>query len=284
MIIDHKTFDLYGKMVFEKAIIKAPFSVPNPMPNEACFLYVRKGVGEAFSEIDSSVLQENESILMKCGSYLNRMLANGQEDVFEAIAVHFYPEVLFKIYDEGLPAFLKNSTENLPDKPSVKVPVDNLFQKFFEGIFYYFSNPELVNEELIILKLKELLLLLDNTKESDKLHHILSSLFAPQVHEFRSVIQGHLFSNLTVDQLANIAGQSLSGFKRMFKEVFGTSPARYIRKQRLDHAAELLTSSSHLSISEIAYECSFNDVANFSNCFKKQFGCAPSKYRMATKS
>ena len=279
MIIDHKTFDLYGKMVFEKAIIKAPFSVPNPMPDEACFLYVRKGVGQAFSEIDSHVLKENESILMKCGSYLNKMLANGKEGVFEAIAVHFYPEVLSKVYDDGLPAFLKNTSEDFPDKPSARVPVDDLFQKFFDGIFYYFSNPELVNEELVALKLKELLLLLDNTKESDKLHLILSSLFAPQVHEFKSVIHSHLFANLTIDQLAALAGFSRSGFKRKFREVFNTSPAKYIREQRLNHAAELLASSDHLTISEIAYQCAFNDVANFSSSFRKHFGHSPSEWK-----
>lgn len=279
MIIDHKTFDLYGKMVFEKAIIKAPLSVPNPMPDEACFLYVRKGVGQAYSEIDSHVLEENESILMKCGSYLNRMLENGKDGVFEAIAVHFYPEVLSKVYDDGLPAFLKNSSERLPDRPSAKVPNDDLFQKFFEGIFYYFSNPELVNDELIVLKLKELLLLLDNTKESDKLHLILSSLFTPQVHQFKSVVHAHLFDNLSIDQLASIAGFSRSGFKRKFQEVFDSSPARYIREQRLNHAAELLKSSDHLSISEIAYKCSFSDLANFSNGFKRHFACTPSEWK-----
>jgi len=278
MIIDHKTFDLYGKMVFEKAVIKPPFSIPNPMLDEACFLYIRKGVGEAFSEIDSTVLEENESILMKCGSYLNKALSNGKDEVFEVIAVHFYPDVLSRVFENELPAFLKSSGRELPTKPSVKIAKDDLFQKFFEGIFYYFQNPELVNEELITLKLKELLLLLDNTKESDKLHSILSSLFSQQAYSFRSVVQAHLYSDLSIEQLATIAGQSLSGFKRTFKEVFDVSPARYIRKERLNHAAELLMSTQK-SISEIAFECAFSDLANFSNSFKKQFGQAPSDYR-----
>lgn len=278
MIVDHKTFDLYGKMVFEKAIIKAPFSMPNPMQDEACFLYIRKGVGETFSEIDSTELEEHESILMKCGNYLNKALSNGNEEVFEAIAVHFYPDVLSRVFENKLPPFLKNSTAEFPKRPSVKVPKDDLFQKFFEGIFYYFQNPELVNEELITLKLKELLLLLDNTRESEKLHLILSSLFSQQTNVFKSVVQAHLYSDLTIDQLAAIAGQSLSKFKRTFREIFGSSPAKYIREERLSHAAELLKNTQK-SISEIAFECAFNDLANFSSCFKKQFGQAPSEYR-----
>ena len=279
MIIDHKTFDLHGKMVFEKAIIKAPFSKPNPMPDEACFLYVRKGLGVTYSENDFSEILENECLLMKCGSYLNKMLSNRSDGIYEAIAVHFYPETLQQVYDGDLPGFLKDSSGKLPDKPSVKIENNDLFQKFFDGIFYYFSNPELVNEELVILKLKELLLLLENTKESDKLHHILSSLFSPKSYSFRSIINTHLFDELSVKELAAISGQSLSGFKRKFAEVFDMSPAKYIKEQRLMKAAELLIARDGKSISEIAYECAFSDIASFSNSFKKQFGRSPSQYR-----
>ncbi len=279
MIIDHKTFDLHGKMVFEKAIIKAPFSKPNPMPDEACFLYVRKGLGVTYSENDFSEISENECILMKCGSYLNKMLSDRSDGIYEAIAVHFYPETLQQVYQGDLPEFLKNSSGKLPDKPAAKIENDDLFQKFFDGIFFYFSNPELVNEELVILKLKELLLLLENTKESDKLHHILSALFSQKSYSFRSIVQAHLFEALSIQELAAISGQSLSGFKRKFAEVFEKSPAKYIREQRLKKAAELLTARDGRSISDIAYECAFSDVASFSNCFKKQFKQTPSQYR-----
>lgn len=281
MIIEHKTFDLYGKKVFVKAVIKPPLTMPNPMLDEACFLYIRKGIGIAYSEADHITAYENEGILMKCGSYLNKMLTENEGDTYEAMAVHFYPEVLSKIYDCELPAFLKNKRGQLPQRPGTKIVLDDLFQKFFDSLLYYFSNPELVNEDLMSLKLKELLLLLDNTKESDKLHHILSSLFSPQAYSFKSIVESHLYDNLSIEDLAQIAGQSLSSFKRTFKEVFGSSPGKYIREQRLIRAADLLTTTRQ-SISEIAYTCAFNDLASFSNCFRRQFGCSPSDYRQAS--
>lgn len=279
MIIEHKTFDLYGKKVFVKAIIKAPLTMPNPMLDEACFLYIRKGIGIAYSETDRIEAYENEGILMKCGSYLSKMMSADEVGTYEAMAVHFYPEVLAKIYDSGLPAFLHSKNNVLPKKPGTKIVLDDLFQTFFDGLVYYFANPELVNEELMSLKLKELLLLLENTKDSDKLHQILSSLFSPQTYSFKSIIEAHLFDNLSVEDLATIAGQSLSGFKRTFKDIFGSSPGKYIREQRLLRAAELITSTDQ-SISEIAYSCAFNDLANFSTCFKQQFGCSPTEFRL----
>lgn len=281
MIIEHKTFDLYGKKVFVKAVIKPPLTMPNPMLDEACFLYIRKGIGIAYSETDHITAYENEGILMKCGSYLNKMLADSEDGTYEAMAVHLYPEVLSRIYDRELPAFLKNKIKSLPQKPGTKIVLDELFQKFFDSLLFYFANPELVNEELMSLKLKELLLLLENTKDSDKLHHILSSLFSPQTYSFKSIIESHLYDNLSIEDLAEIAGQSLSSFKRSFREVFDCSPGKYIREQRLARAAQLLTSTDQ-SISEIAYACAFNDLANFSNCFKQQYGCSPSDYRLTS--
>lgn len=281
MILEHKTMDLYGKMVFERAIVQTPFSVGNPMPDEACFLFVRKGIGAAYSEVEFMKIESGEGILMKCGSFLNQMLEGDEEGVYEAIAVHFYPEVLKKVYDNKMPSFLVSSDPlNNQEKPSVKLGQDQLFDKFFEGILYYFSNPSLVNEELIELKLKELLLLLENTHESEKLHLILANLFSPQTHSFKSIIESHFYSNLSLEELATLTSHSLSGFKRKFKEIYKCSPAKFIREQRLNRCAELLKSSS-LSISEIAFQCAFNDLAHFSNAFKQQFGCSPSEYRIS---
>jgi hypothetical protein len=43
MILEHQTLDLFGKMLFEKAKLRSPFHVPNPMPHEACFVYILEG-------------------------------------------------------------------------------------------------------------------------------------------------------------------------------------------------------------------------------------------------
>lgn len=40
MVLEHKRFDIYDKMIFEMVVLKPPFKVPNAMPNEAYFLCV----------------------------------------------------------------------------------------------------------------------------------------------------------------------------------------------------------------------------------------------------
>ena len=151
-------------------------------------------------------------------------------------------------------------------------------QTTLDGLVYYFGNPHLVNEELITLKLKEILLLLNNTTASEKLHQILANLFAPQVYSFKSIIEAHTYDNLTLEELSYMCGLSLSSFKRNFKAIYNDSPAKYIKDQRLDKASELLR-NIELSISEIAYKCAFNDLAHFSKSFRSRFNCTPKEYR-----
>lgn len=193
MVIEHKTFELFGKMVFERAILKTPFTVPNPMPDEACFLFVSEGAITSYSEEEKVTAHANEGILMKCGTFLGKMLNEKPNGTYEAMAVHFYPEVLEKVFETGLPSFLQDLDGTESNSSLVKVGADELFGKFFEGMIYYFSHPSLVNDELIVLKLKEILLLLSNTQESGKLKQLLSSLFAPQVYDFKKNCGGTSF-------------------------------------------------------------------------------------------
>lgn len=65
---------------------------------------------------------------------------------------------------------------------------------------------------------------------------------------------------------------------RLIKDATGMSLHRYLISLRMLHALKLLENTD-LSIREIAEECSFCDLAYFSQYFKKYFGKNPSHYR-----
>lgn len=115
MILEHKRYDLFGKMIFERAIIEPPFKKPNPMSNEACFLFVLEGVGVSISEIEKVEIQAKESVLMKCGNYIAKMLPSGTSKRYQAVAVRFHPDVLKKIYENDLPKFLTDEGKHGPE-------------------------------------------------------------------------------------------------------------------------------------------------------------------------
>ncbi len=266
-------------MLFEKAIIRPPFKKPHPMPDEACFLYILDGQNQTISENSVTLASEREALLMKCGSYYTRMLPSDKTGLYEAVAIHFYPEVMKKIYKDQLPYFLK--IENHAQSLNItKLQSDEMIQKYIENVLFYFKHPEIVTEELLELKLKEIMVLLGNSNRSKEVREILNSLFTPRAFSFKEVIHAHIFSNLSLEELAEITNLSVSSFKREFKKIYQDSPANYMRSKRLEKAKDLLL-MSELTISEIAYDCGFNDLTGFSRSFKEKFGESPSEYKMS---
>lgn len=71
----------------------------------------------------------------------------------------------------------------------------------------------------------------------------------------------------------------------LYKKLFtlsGRTPIEFIRKVRLEHAAQLLEKTDK-TIAEIAYESGFNNPKYFSRYFKEQYHMLPSAYQAAAK-
>ncbi len=278
MILDHRKYELFGKIAFEKVILVPPASKPYPMDNEACFLYVMEGEMESFSAIDRAGCRAEESLLMKCGNYLSRMIPTNTSGNYQAFAVHFHPDVLKKVYGNDLPGFLKQPGAASTTTSMVKIKGEELLARYIDSFLFYFENPELVTEDLLILKLKEIILLLHKTSNATAIREILSGLFSPTAYSFKQIVEAHLYSDLSLAEFAELNNMSLSSFKREFKKHYGESPAGYIRLRKLEQAARLLTLSDK-RISDIAFDCGFNDLAHFSKIFQENYGEAPSRYR-----
>ena len=91
-------------------------------------------------------------------------------------------------------------------------------------------------------------------------------------------IESHFMEELSVKQLASIAGFSPRHYTRRFFEIKQSTPVQYINVLRLQKASYYLKSSD-LSISTIASQCGFSDSNYFSRQFKKHFHISPTRYR-----
>jgi AraC-like DNA-binding protein len=167
----------------------------------------------------------------------------------------------------------------ISNKASEKINNDFLIQKYIEGLLFYFENPTLVNEDILILKLKEIVLLLSQTQNAEAIQVILSQLFSPATYTFKQIIEAHLYSQSSIEELANENNLSLSSFKREFAKLYNDTPANYIKNKKLEKAAELLLASNE-RISDIAFDCGFNDIANFTKSFGEKYHTTPTNYRL----
>ena len=84
--------------------------------------------------------------------------------------------------------------------------------------------------------------------------------------------------NLNIDVIAAQFGIGRTNFYRKVRELMGMSPNDYLRKCRMERAAEMLR-STELPIADVCTQVGMPDAQYFSRVFKSYFGMPPSAYR-----
>jgi len=279
MIIDYRKIDLFGKSFIQRIVLKPPFEFTFPVSEQACFLYMYQGEMQYQFDDEHLKIPNKYSLFLNCINSGRKIHNSNSRSNGEIVIVTFHPDILKKIYDRELPPLLQRPRNTISNLSSEKINNDFLIQKYIEGLLFYFENPSLVNDDILILKLKEIILLLSQTKNAEAIQVILSQLFSPATYTFKQIIEAHLFSQVGIDELARKTNLSLSSFKREFTKLYNDSPASYIKTKRLEKAAELLLASDK-RITDIAFDCGFNDLANFTKSFHDKYNITPTNYRV----
>lgn len=280
MIEDQITFEYQGIVLIEKIKISTPLKYDATFQNRGCFIYFKERGPKLLSPENNVQLKGQEAVLLKCGSHFLDILKQTNDEEIEVIIIHLYPDLLKKLYIKELPALLKKRGSS---SQSQVVASSNIISKFIESLDFYFQNPTLVNDDLLELKIKELILLLVQSKNINSIQELVVDLYSSKTIDFKEIIKLHLYSNLSIEELARLCNMSLSSFQREFKKEFNDTPNNFINTKKLEKAKELL-SIADLSISEIAYEIGFNDPLYFTRFFKNNTGDSPTKYRSKNKS
>jgi AraC-like DNA-binding protein len=91
-------------------------------------------------------------------------------------------------------------------------------------------------------------------------------------------IDEELDSNLSLKDLASLAGLSIPHFCRAFRQSTGFPPYALIIHRRIERAKALLR-HSQMTITEVALVCGFSGSSHFSNIFRREVGTTPGEYR-----
>lgn len=84
--------------------------------------------------------------------------------------------------------------------------------------------------------------------------------------------------DIPLPRIANEANMAVTTFCNFFKEHYRVTFVEYLNSIRVGHACRLLAEENR-NIVEVAYECGFNNLANFNRQFKKIKTMTPSEYR-----
>lgn len=108
---------------------------------------------------------------------------------------------------------------------------------------------------------------------------------APQSDRIQKVLtyaRAHLTTELSVEQLADVANLSPRQFSRAFRAETGQSPAKAIENLRVE-AARLLMEEGQLPIDSVARETGFVDRERMRRAFLRAFGQPPQAIRRAAR-
>ena len=272
------SLDLFGHTFAECLTLDQPYRVNRDMRNDACLAYIQAGEQELFSPTRKIVVKDNESILMKCGSYIANFKEVTPTSQFKSVVFHLDPETIGKAFTNDDLNFLRVSRSRSPIDPALKINQNDLLDGFVVSMMPYFNNPTLASEELLLLKLKELIYILSDSGKNELVTQIIGTVYIPEDIAFDQIINANLYNNLSIPELAHLTLRSESTFKRDFKNWYNENPGKYFKTKRLQKASELLKDTS-LQIIEIAWDCGFESGAHFSDSFNNHFGKSPKEYR-----
>src|SRR5690606_30301422 len=178
---------------------------------------------------------------------------------------------VFQKYQLPVIATTPDTTDTL-----IPLPESDVLDTYFHSVLSYFKHPVPPPESLLKIKFEELLVSIISTNLYDPLNNYLRGLCLTSKCSIKEVMEANFFCNLTLDEFARLCCRSLSAFKREFKEVFNTTPGRWLLEKRLEYGHYLLQTTD-MSIDEICTISGFENRSHFNRTFKERFALSPGK-------
>lgn len=101
-----------------------------------------------------------------------------------------------------------------------------------------------------------------------------------RIHAILNYLQDNYGFDITVADMADIAGVSTRECSRCFKTQLGTTPMVYLLNLRISKACEMLQSTDH-AIGHIAMSCGFSSASYFTKLFREKMGMTPREYKVS---
>ncbi len=96
-------------------------------------------------------------------------------------------------------------------------------------------------------------------------------------------VKNNFQEDIPLAEIADMVSMTVPSFCRYFKKITNKTFVQFVNERRLVHASKLLTEQT-MSISEVCFECGFNNFSHFNKSFKAFTGQNPSDYRKQLKT
>ncbi len=100
----------------------------------------------------------------------------------------------------------------------------------------------------------------------------------PEMYKIVQFARSNYRNKVSVVDMAEQGGISVSSQERLFRKTFGLTPSMYLRRTRLNAACTMLRGSD-VDLPTIAVACGLGDQTNMTRAFRKELKITPMKYR-----
>ncbi|MEN8880351.1 MAG: AraC family transcriptional regulator [Polaribacter sp.] len=239
-------------------------------------VYVNKGKGKR--HIGNHLSYFNNSQLVLIGSnlphigYIDRLTTNGSETLIQF-----------------LPDFLGKDFFKIPEMAAI----DALFERAKKGIRFNIEIKQRIGakiEKLVDLeganRITSFIEILNDLATTDDYTLLNANGYAfestHQDSDKIEVVYKHINKNfkehISLEEIAGLVSMTVPAFCRYFKKSTGKTFTKLVNEYRVVHATKLLA-ESNMSITDVSFECGFNNFSHFNKLFKEFAGKSAKVYR-----
>ncbi|MEQ1676681.1 MAG: AraC family transcriptional regulator, partial [Chitinophagaceae bacterium] len=171
--------------------------------------------------------------------------------------------------------------------------IRSMLERSAKGILFSNQTIKQITPRLMILSQKqgfdsvlELLSILHDLSVSRNMHTLSDATFnnaelsysSRRIDKAFEYMNQNFHKNVTLNEVSKLVNMTEVSFSRFFKTRTGITFIDSLLELRLGQASRLLIDTTQ-SVSEVAYNCGFNNISNFNRLFKKKKNCTPKEFR-----
>ncbi len=245
-------------------------------------LYISKGSFKIY--IDNSEFFANEGELILCRSNSIHSVYSLINSPSQYYVLKLRPSFLLEFSDKNKGSLYLMQLSHINKNQKIiwtsdelkKHKMDLCLNSMISAYEKNSHSKELIIKANIILLISEILKLTVSDFESSFLE--ISSSTQHQIYQAMVYINKNFNKSISASECASHVHMSYTYFSRLFKSVLQKSFTRYLTEVRINHAEEEICTTDK-SITEICFDCGFNDTSYFIKKFKELRGISPHQYR-----
>ncbi|WP_432737520.1 helix-turn-helix transcriptional regulator [Maridesulfovibrio sp. FT414] len=255
-------------------------SIESEVRHEVCvsqhsLVFILEGTKYIHSADGDIVLEKGEAFFCRKGCHLMSEMVPKGGGSFDTVLFFFDDSMFSGFVDQLDSAPGPALTES---RAVFRIAVSEQIRTFLSSMVQLFGSALGRDDDFLRLKVRELLHYLCSSEGNDEFVSFLRSCRNEIRSDLSSLMEEYFNKNISIEDIAELSGRSLSSFKREFSRTYSTTPARWIRERRLSWAAQLIR-NSRKNITEISFESGYDSLSHFSSLFRKRYGMTPSEYR-----